>query len=130
MSNLICAAIRFLTAVVISLALSNFAADAATADFYQGKKVRIIVGYPPGGGYDFYARLMARYIGKYIPGNPHFIIENMPGAGSLASANYYTSWQRTTGSSWDTSAARCFRTKRWVKMKFSSIRQSSNTSAA
>jgi tripartite-type tricarboxylate transporter receptor subunit TctC len=89
MSNLICAAIRSLiAATVISLSLSNFVAEAATADFYQGKTVRIIVGYPPGGGYDFYARLIARYIGKYIPGNPHFIVENMPGAGSLASANY------------------------------------------
>lgn len=63
-------------------------AQANNQEFYNGKTIRIIVGYAPGGGYDFYARLLARYMGKYIPGNPAFMVENMPGAGSLASANY------------------------------------------
>jgi tripartite-type tricarboxylate transporter receptor subunit TctC len=58
------------------------------ADFYKGKQVRIIVGYGPGGGYDVYARLLARYIGKYIPGNPAIVVQNMPGAASLVSANH------------------------------------------
>ena len=57
-------------------------------EFYDGKTIKVVVGYAPGGGYDFYARMLARYMGKYIPGNPAFIVENMPGAGSLASANY------------------------------------------
>jgi tripartite-type tricarboxylate transporter receptor subunit TctC len=58
------------------------AQDQAVADFYRGKTVRYIVGYGPGGGYDTYARLIARYLGKYIPGNPTVVAENLPGAGS------------------------------------------------
>jgi tripartite-type tricarboxylate transporter receptor subunit TctC len=56
--------------------------------FYQGKTVRIIVGASAGGGYDTYSRTIARHMGKYIPGNPTFVVENMPGAGFLISANY------------------------------------------
>lgn len=57
-------------------------------DFYQGKVVRIIVGAAAGGGYDTYSRTIARHMGKYVPGNPTFVVENMPGAGFLISANY------------------------------------------
>ena len=80
--------LRFLIAVLIGLTLLEKTADATTHEFYGGKAVRIVVGYAPGGGYDFYARVIARHIGKHIQGNPHFIVENMPGAGSLASANH------------------------------------------
>src|SRR5438445_402876 len=52
------------------------------ADFYRGKTVRIVVGFPPGGGYDTYARAIARHLGQYVPGNPTIIVDNMPGAGS------------------------------------------------
>ncbi len=58
------------------------------ASFYEGKTVRIVVGYSPGGGYDLYARAIARHMGKHIAGNPSVIVENMPGAGSLISANH------------------------------------------
>jgi tripartite-type tricarboxylate transporter receptor subunit TctC len=58
------------------------------ADFYKGKTVTVIVGYSPGGGYDTYARVLAKHIGKYIPGNPTVVIQNMPGAGSLVAANH------------------------------------------
>jgi tripartite-type tricarboxylate transporter receptor subunit TctC len=54
----------------------------AVADFYRGKTIRFIVGYGPGGGYDTYARLLARYLPRYIPGNPTVVVENLPGAGS------------------------------------------------
>jgi tripartite-type tricarboxylate transporter receptor subunit TctC len=64
----------------------NRAAEAQS--FYEGKTVRIIVGLAPGGGYDTYARLIARHLGKHVPGNPTVIVENMPGAGSLISANH------------------------------------------
>jgi tripartite-type tricarboxylate transporter receptor subunit TctC len=74
--------------LLLTFAALNMAAAARAQDFYAGKTVRLVVGYAPGGGYDFYARLVARYMGKHIPGNPAFIVENMPGAGSLASANY------------------------------------------
>ena len=73
---------------IFTFAPTGPAAHAQNQEFYGGNTVRIIVGYAPGGGYDFYARLLARYMGKYVPGNPAFIVENMPGAGSLASANY------------------------------------------
>jgi tripartite-type tricarboxylate transporter receptor subunit TctC len=56
--------------------------------FYKGKTIRIIVGFTPGGLYDRWARLLARYMPKYIPGNPEIIVQNMPGAGSLVAANY------------------------------------------
>jgi tripartite-type tricarboxylate transporter receptor subunit TctC len=64
--------------------LSN---EQMVADFYRGKTIRIIVGFAPGGGYDTYSRLIAKYLGNYIPGNPSVIVENMPGAGSLVAAN-------------------------------------------
>lgn len=56
--------------------------------FYKGKTIRIIVGASAGGGYDTYSRTIARHMGKHIPGNPTLIVENMPGAGFLISANH------------------------------------------
>lgn len=64
------------------------AADIGSDDFYKGKRIRIIVGYSPGGGYDTYARMIARYIDRYIPNKPGIVVQNMPGAGGLVSANY------------------------------------------
>ena len=58
------------------------------APFYKDKTIRIIVGFTSGGLYDQYARLLARHMGKYIPGNPNIIVQNMPGAGSLSATNY------------------------------------------
>jgi tripartite-type tricarboxylate transporter receptor subunit TctC len=60
----------------------------SVADFYRGRTVNLVVGYGPGGGYDLCARLVARHIGRYIPGNPTVVVQNMPGAGSLRAANY------------------------------------------
>lgn len=62
--------------------------ERAVANFYQGKTVRIIVGFAPGGGFDTYSRTIARHLGKYIPGNPAIIVDNMVGGGSLTAANY------------------------------------------
>jgi hypothetical protein len=74
--------------VALGLALTGAPPTASADDFYQGKTIRLVVGYPPGGGYDTYARAIARYLGRHIPGNPATIIENMDGASSLVSANY------------------------------------------
>jgi tripartite-type tricarboxylate transporter receptor subunit TctC len=60
----------------------------AQDSFYKGKIVRIVVGASAGGGYDTYSRTLARHLGKHIPGEPAFVVENMPGAGFLISANY------------------------------------------
>ena len=56
--------------------------------FYEGKVVRVIVGYSPGGGFDVNARMISRHLGKHIPGHPTVMVENMPGAGGLISANH------------------------------------------
>jgi tripartite-type tricarboxylate transporter receptor subunit TctC len=76
---------------LISLALAPTAVPAAAdpiADFYSGKNVQLVIGYAPGGGYDIYARTLARHIGRHIPGNPAIVVQNMPGAGSIKAANY------------------------------------------
>ena len=59
----------------------------SVAEFYKGKKVTLWVGYTPGGGYDTYARTVARYMTKHIPGNPEIIVKNKPGAGSMLLTN-------------------------------------------
>lgn len=58
------------------------------ANFFEGKTIKIVVGLPAGDAYDLYARMLASYMGKYIPGNPNFIVQNMPGASSMITANY------------------------------------------
>jgi len=60
----------------------------AQANFYEGKTIRFVVGFSAGGGYDAYTRTMARHFGKHIAGNPSCVVDNMPGAASLISANY------------------------------------------
>jgi tripartite-type tricarboxylate transporter receptor subunit TctC len=57
-------------------------------EFYRGKTINLLVGFAPGGGYDIYARLLSRHIGKHIPGQPSIVVQNMPGAGSLRAAQY------------------------------------------
>lgn len=76
-----------LVGISLIVSWSDAAAD-SVADFYKGKVVAITVGYGPGGGYDLYARIVARHLGKHIPGAPQVIVQNMPGAGSLLAANY------------------------------------------
>jgi tripartite-type tricarboxylate transporter receptor subunit TctC len=66
-------------ASLVTLFCSSVRAD----DFYKGKSIQLMIGYGPGGGYDVYGRLLARHIGRHIPGNPHIISQNMPGAASL-----------------------------------------------
>lgn len=58
------------------------------AEFYRGKTVTILVGHSAAGGFDTYARLISRHLGKHIPGNPAILVNNMPGAGTMISANY------------------------------------------
>src|SRR5258705_9116611 len=74
--------------VASALLLPSLGANAQTiADFSRGKKIRIIVGTAPG-DYDTWMRMIARHMRQYVPGNPNFVVENMPGAGSLIAANY------------------------------------------
>jgi tripartite-type tricarboxylate transporter receptor subunit TctC len=62
--------------------------DPAVGEFYRGKIVRIVVGFPPGGGADVYSRVIARHLGRFIPGNPTLAVQNMPGAGSIVAGNH------------------------------------------
>ena len=84
-----------------ALCLCLGAAPAAAQDvasFYRGKTVRIVVGFSSGGGYDVYARVLARHIGRYIPGNPTVVVQNMPGAASLKSVQFLTTGAPADGS--------------------------------
>ena len=77
-----------LVRLVIGLAFVVSVSTAALGDdFYEGKTFKIIVGYSPGGDFDAFSRVVGRYISKYIPGHPSVIVQNMPGAGSVLSAN-------------------------------------------
>ena len=78
--------VGLLFCVAVLTSTASFAQPAA--DFYRGKTLTLVVGYTVGGGYDAYARVLARYMTKHLPGNPTIIVQNMPGAGSLRSANY------------------------------------------
>src|SRR6266849_6436828 len=82
-------AISFTMAVVLAAiaAVSAHAQDSVEA-FYKGRQINLIVGYGPGGGYDLTARLLARHLGRFIPGNPSIVVQNMVGAGSLRAANF------------------------------------------
>ena len=84
------------------LALSAQADE--VADFYRGKTLQLIVGYGPGGGNDVYARLLARHMGRYVPGAPAIVVQNMPGAGSLLAANYLANLAARDGTAFGTFA--------------------------
>jgi tripartite-type tricarboxylate transporter receptor subunit TctC len=77
-------------APALALMLVTVAAGHAdsVADFYRGRTVEVYVGYSTGGGYDIYARMLARHMGRFIPGNPTLVTKNMEGAGSLRLANW------------------------------------------
>src|SRR4051812_3112023 len=72
----------------LCLAMNAAAAQDAVEAFYRGKTVTITVGSAVGGGYDTYARLVGRHLGRFIPGNPTVVVQNMPGAGSNKAATY------------------------------------------
>ena len=74
--------------VLASLAAAAPAGAQGAADFYRGKTINLIAGFNPGGGADTYARIVARHLGKHVPGNPTVIVRNMQGAGSVVAANH------------------------------------------
>lgn len=77
--------ITMVAAFILTLSSGN---TLAQEPFYKGKVIRMVVGFAAGGGFDTNARIIARHMGKYIPGNPSVIVDNMTGAGSLIAANY------------------------------------------
>jgi tripartite-type tricarboxylate transporter receptor subunit TctC len=80
-----------------AVSLLALSANAAAQDFYQGKTIRLIVGFAAGGGFDTYSRAIARHLGRHIPGNPTIVVENMTGAGSLIAANHIYSVAKPDG---------------------------------
>jgi tripartite-type tricarboxylate transporter receptor subunit TctC len=79
---------RFSLLVIAFLLGFAVTTAASAAEFYQGKTIRIVVGFSAGGGFDTYARAIARHMGKHLPGQPAVVVENMTGAGSLIAANH------------------------------------------
>src|SRR5262249_48638634 len=76
-------------AIVVIAAMAPVSAHAQdVANFYRGRTINLTAGFNPGGGADTYARLIARHIGKHIPGNPTVVVRNMQGAGSVIAANH------------------------------------------
>ena len=83
--------LKMLTSAVIAatVGLSAVAVSAdEVSDFYKGKRLKIIIGSGPGGGYDTYARLVERHMRRHIPGNPSIISQNMTGAGGIIATNF------------------------------------------
>jgi tripartite-type tricarboxylate transporter receptor subunit TctC len=76
-----------LTAAILALLLQAASAQGADA-FFKGKTINLFIGFGPGGTYDYYGRLAARFIGRYIPGEPTVVAQSMPGSGGLRAANY------------------------------------------
>src|SRR5262245_60500626 len=74
--------------LILAWLLSGIVAANAQAPYFQGKTIRIVTGYPAGDVNDLWPRLIAQHMTKFIPGNPTFIIQNMPGASSMIAANY------------------------------------------
>jgi tripartite-type tricarboxylate transporter receptor subunit TctC len=73
---------------IVTVAIFAAPAHGSSHEYYGGKTIRVVVGLAPGGGFDIYARTMARHMGKHIAGNPSFVVENMAGAGSMIAANH------------------------------------------
>jgi tripartite-type tricarboxylate transporter receptor subunit TctC len=74
--------------LIAALTMTAPAAAQSVAEFYSGRTVTILVGFTAGGGYDLYARVLGRHIGRHIPGNPQVVVQNMPGAGSMKAVQY------------------------------------------
>ena len=78
----------FVTTSIAGVVAPSLVRAQSVADFYRGKTITLYIGYASGGGYDLYARVIARHMGKHIPGNPAFVNINMPGASSMTLANH------------------------------------------
>src|SRR5580692_9110281 len=85
-------------AAVFLLALTRAAPADDAENFYRGRTLTVVISYSVGGGYDLYARVLAKYLGKYIPGHPTIVPENMPGAGGLRASNFLYSAAPKDGS--------------------------------
>src|SRR5918995_2145308 len=83
--------------LAVSLILASSTRLSAQANYYQGKSIKVVVGFTTGGFYDRWARLLSRHMPKHIPGSPEMIVQNMPGAGSVVATNYVYSVAKPDG---------------------------------
>src|SRR3954468_23103754 len=74
--------------IAATFVLSAPAAAQSVADFYRGKTISLYVAFPPGGGFDIYARVVAPYYSRHIPGNPQIVVKNMEGGSGVRAASY------------------------------------------
>jgi len=88
--------------MLLALPCCSPASAQSVADFYKGKSVTLAISFPPGGGYDLYARILGRHMGKHIPGNPNIVPQNMPGSGGLRVAQYFNAAAPKDGSMFGT----------------------------
>jgi tripartite-type tricarboxylate transporter receptor subunit TctC len=88
---------RFGLWIAVWLAAGLSVSPTAAQDFYKGKTIRLVVATTPGGGFDAYSRAIARHMGKHLPGNPSFVVENMPGAGFLIGTNFLYNQAKADG---------------------------------
>jgi tripartite-type tricarboxylate transporter receptor subunit TctC len=96
---------RGMTALVgaaLTIALASPAPAQSVEEFYKGKTINLVIGYSVGGGYDLYGRLLARHIGKHIPGRPNIVPQNLTGAGSLRAAQFIYSVAPKDGTAFGT----------------------------
>jgi tripartite-type tricarboxylate transporter receptor subunit TctC len=82
--------IRCLPLLVLAAAVAMMPVRGFAGELYSGKSIDLVIGTPPGGGYDIYARALARHLGRHIPGQPAIVAKNMPGAGSARAAGFIT----------------------------------------
>lgn len=81
--QIVCGTVFFAAVVAVTPAQAQ-----SVEQFYTGKTINLAIGFTPGGGYDLYGRLVARHLGKHIPGKPAIVAQNMPGAGSMRAAQH------------------------------------------
>jgi len=82
---------RSLACISAAVFAFGFLAEAVAGEYFAGKSIDLLIGAPPGGGYDIYARALARHLGRHIPGQPLIVAKNMPGAGSARAAGFISS---------------------------------------
>src|SRR3954466_8731020 len=94
-----CAMVRLAFASAIALSMEPPLKAEPAPDFYKGKTIGLYVGFPPGGGYDLYARVVTPYLTRHIPGNPAIVIKNMLGGSGIRAASYMTTVTPQDGTS-------------------------------
>jgi tripartite-type tricarboxylate transporter receptor subunit TctC len=120
---------RFLAVTVVGCVFAATTRTSAQEPFYTDKPIRIIVGLAAGGGFDTYARVIARHLAKHIPGKPTVVVENMTGAGSIIAANHVYNVAKPDGLTVGHFVGSFFLTQILGQEGLVSTRVSSNTSA-